>query len=242
MRAMPAVFVLIWSTGFVVARYGMPHAPPLRFLALRFALSMLRLRRCGSLLARAALAARPRAVAASGRHRRADACRLPGRRVGAVKAGAGRRHGGADRRPAAGADGAVGVAHAAAGSRVAARQWVGLVLGLAGLLLVVWHKLGRGEVTAWNLSLCADGAAGASPPARCTRSASSRLATCAPPAWCSCWRALLVTLPLALLETEADAAATPRADRRHGLVGAGADAGRQLAAVPADPARCGHRA
>ena len=51
--AMPAVFVLIWSTGFVVARYGMPHAPPLGFLALRYALSVWP-SRCGSLLARAA--------------------------------------------------------------------------------------------------------------------------------------------------------------------------------------------
>jgi len=39
-RAMPVVFVLIWSTGFVVARLGMPHAPPLTFLAWRFALSI----------------------------------------------------------------------------------------------------------------------------------------------------------------------------------------------------------
>jgi drug/metabolite transporter (DMT)-like permease len=35
--AMPFVFVLIWSTGFVVARFGLPYAPPLIFLALRFA-------------------------------------------------------------------------------------------------------------------------------------------------------------------------------------------------------------
>ena len=40
-RAMPAVFVLIWSTGFIVARYGMPHAPPMSFLAVRYALSIL---------------------------------------------------------------------------------------------------------------------------------------------------------------------------------------------------------
>lgn len=33
LRAMPWVFVLIWSTGFIVARYGMPHAPPMSFLA-----------------------------------------------------------------------------------------------------------------------------------------------------------------------------------------------------------------
>jgi drug/metabolite transporter (DMT)-like permease len=38
---MPGVFVLIWSTGFVVARFGMPFAPPMGFLAWRFALSVL---------------------------------------------------------------------------------------------------------------------------------------------------------------------------------------------------------
>ena len=38
-RAIPVVFVLIWSTGFVVARLGMPHAPPLSFLVWRYALS-----------------------------------------------------------------------------------------------------------------------------------------------------------------------------------------------------------
>jgi drug/metabolite transporter (DMT)-like permease len=37
---MPAVFVLIWSTGFIVARYGMPYAPPFTFLAVRYALSI----------------------------------------------------------------------------------------------------------------------------------------------------------------------------------------------------------
>ncbi len=41
LRAMPWVFVLIWSTGFIVARYGMPHAPPFKFLAVRYALSIL---------------------------------------------------------------------------------------------------------------------------------------------------------------------------------------------------------
>lgn len=34
--SMPWVFVLIWSTGFVVARYGLPYAEPLTFLLLRF--------------------------------------------------------------------------------------------------------------------------------------------------------------------------------------------------------------
>ncbi|MDP2018836.1 EamA family transporter, partial [Hydrogenophaga sp.] len=41
LRAMPWVFVLIWSTGFIVARYGMPHAPPMKFLAVRYGHSIL---------------------------------------------------------------------------------------------------------------------------------------------------------------------------------------------------------
>jgi drug/metabolite transporter (DMT)-like permease len=39
-RTAPALFVLIWSTGFIVAKYGMPHAPPMSFLAWRYALSL----------------------------------------------------------------------------------------------------------------------------------------------------------------------------------------------------------
>jgi drug/metabolite transporter (DMT)-like permease len=34
---MPLLFVLIWSTGFIVAKYAAPHAPPLTFLLYRFA-------------------------------------------------------------------------------------------------------------------------------------------------------------------------------------------------------------
>ncbi|HJV85427.1 MAG TPA: DMT family transporter [Noviherbaspirillum sp.] len=33
----PFIFVLIWSTGFIVAKFGLPYAPPLTFLLLRFA-------------------------------------------------------------------------------------------------------------------------------------------------------------------------------------------------------------
>ncbi len=36
LRATPAVFVLIWSTGFIVAKFGLPYSSPLWFLNLRF--------------------------------------------------------------------------------------------------------------------------------------------------------------------------------------------------------------
>ncbi len=36
-RLIPVIFVFVWSTGFIVARYGMPYAEPMTFLFLRFA-------------------------------------------------------------------------------------------------------------------------------------------------------------------------------------------------------------
>jgi drug/metabolite transporter (DMT)-like permease len=35
----PALFVLLWSTGFVGAKYGLPYAEPFTFLALRLLLA-----------------------------------------------------------------------------------------------------------------------------------------------------------------------------------------------------------
>ncbi|MDF1606661.1 DMT family transporter [Hoeflea sp. YIM 152468] len=38
-RIAPALFVLLWSTGWIVAKYASPHADPLTFLSMRFALA-----------------------------------------------------------------------------------------------------------------------------------------------------------------------------------------------------------
>lgn len=38
--AVPALFVLLWSTGWVVAKYAILHADPLTFLALRYAVAI----------------------------------------------------------------------------------------------------------------------------------------------------------------------------------------------------------
>ena len=35
-NAFPLVFVLLWSTGFIGARLGLPHAEPLTFLLIRY--------------------------------------------------------------------------------------------------------------------------------------------------------------------------------------------------------------
>lgn len=150
--AMPIVFVLIWSTGFIVARYGMPHAPPLKFLALRYALSLL----CFGLWIALSRPAWPRGRAQWG-HLAMTGLLIHAGYLGgvwaAVKAGIG----------AGTVALLVGLqpvltalwvtrtgSHA---EHVTRRQWLGLALGFTGLLLVVTPKLGSGEITGWNLCL-----------------------------------------------------------------------------------------
>lgn len=41
LAAMPAVFVLLWSTGFIGAKFGLPFAEPFTFLFIRFVLTLL---------------------------------------------------------------------------------------------------------------------------------------------------------------------------------------------------------
>ncbi len=40
-RYFPALFVVLWSTGFIGARLGMPHAEPMSFLSLRYFIAIL---------------------------------------------------------------------------------------------------------------------------------------------------------------------------------------------------------
>jgi drug/metabolite transporter (DMT)-like permease len=152
-RIMPLVFVLIWSTGFVVARYGMPHAPPMSFLALRYLLSVV----CFLVWIGWAEAAWPRTRSQWG-HLALTGVLMHGGYLGGVWAAV--KHGiGAGTvalivglQPLLTALWVSG-SGAAQGHRVTARQWLGLLLGLAGLVLVVWHKLGGGELGALNLAL-----------------------------------------------------------------------------------------
>lgn len=155
LRAMPAVFVLIWSTGFVVARYGMPHAPPLSFLAWRYALSVAAF----AVWIAWAKPAWPRGTA-QWLHLGATGALMHAGYLGgvwaAVKAGI----------PAGTVSLIVGLqpvltalwvsltlGRGGLEHRVSARQWLGLGLGLAGLVLVVGRKFGLGEVTPPNLAL-----------------------------------------------------------------------------------------
>jgi drug/metabolite transporter (DMT)-like permease len=199
-RAMPALFVLIWSTGFVVARYGMPHAPPLTFLSWRYVLSIA----CFAVWVTLARAPWPHGrqqwwhLAVSGALMHAG---YLGGVWAAVKAGIG----------AGTVALIVGLqpvltavwvsATASATHRVSAQQWLGLLLGFAGLLLVVWRKLGTGELSALNLSLSLLALAcitvGTLYQKRFVAPGDVRSAGCV-----QLIAALAVTLPFALLETE----------------------------------------
>jgi len=148
---MPAVFVLIWSTGFVVARYGMPHAPPLGFLALRYALSVLAFGIWISL----SRAAWPVGRAQWG-HLAVSGLLMHAGYLGGVWAAVKAGIGAGTVALIVGLQPVLTAAwlSATGGSRsIAPRQWAGLLLGFAGLLLVVGHKLGAGEVTTVNFSL-----------------------------------------------------------------------------------------
>lgn len=199
-RAMPAVFVLIWSTGFVVARLGMPHAPPFGFLAWRYALSVL------LFLAWVGVsrAAWPRGRAQWG-HLAVTGVLMHGGYLGGVWAAV---KGGLGAGTAALIVGlqplltAVWMSMRGPGHHVGARQWLGLVLGLAGLLLVVLHRLGSGQATAVNLALAVGALASITAG---TLYQKGRVAPCdvRTAAVVQLLAAFAVTAPLALLETEA---------------------------------------
>ena len=197
-RAMPAVFVLIWSTGFIVARYGMPHSPPMKFLALRYALSVL----CFALWAVAARAAWPRGRA-QWTHLAVTGVLMHAGYLGGVWAavklgmGAGLVALLVGLQPVLTA-----VWISSRGGTVAWRQWAGLGFGLVGLLLVVWQKLGLGEVHLSNLALALGAlvsiTAGTLYQKRFVAPCDGRPAHQGPLV-----AAFVVTMPLALLEAEA---------------------------------------
>ncbi|MGJ7501809.1 DMT family transporter [Variovorax sp. ZT5P49] len=150
LRAMPAVFVLIWSTGFIVARYGMPYAPPLKFLAVRYALSLA----CFGVWVALARVEWPKQRAQWG-HLAVTGILMQAGYLGGVWAAV---HAGMGAGLVALLVGIQPVLTAVwmsfNGGRITGRQWAGLVLGFAGLVLVVSRKFGQGaEVNALTMTL-----------------------------------------------------------------------------------------
>ena len=201
---MPAVFVVIWSTGFVVAKYGLPYAPPLTFLSIRYALSLL----CFLVWIALARVTWPQGrqqwlhLAASGVLIHAGY--LSGVWV-AIKAGMGSGLAAliVGLQPVLTALWVSSMASSAGGEKVSQRQWLGLALGLGGLVLVVSRKFGdTQEVTAFTLVAITIAllsiTAGTLYQKRFVAPADVRGANAVQIA-----AAFAVTLPLALFETEA---------------------------------------
>lgn len=196
---MPIVFVLVWSTGFIVARFGMPNSPPMSFLAMRYALSIA----CflpWILLARVPWPQGRMAFV----HLAVTGLLIQAGYLGgvwaAVKIGMG-----------AGLIALIvglqplltAVWISARGGSVTRAQWLGLALGLGGLVLVVSHKLEAGhEASLTSLALGIFALASITcgtlyqkrHVAPCDVRSASVVQLCA---------ALVVTLPLTLLEPEA---------------------------------------
>jgi drug/metabolite transporter (DMT)-like permease len=142
----PALFVLLWSTGFVFAKLGIAYAEPFTFLALRFAI-VTALTGAVALCMRAPWPRTPREIG----HFAVTGLLMHGLYLGgtyaAIDAGV----------PAGIAALIVGVqplltatvVGPVLGERVRALQWVGLVLGFAGIALVMWEKLVLDDVAWW---------------------------------------------------------------------------------------------
>jgi len=136
--AFPFLFVLLWSTGFIAAKYGLAYAPPLTFLLYRFVLVVVLM----GIVAVATRAVWPATLKEVG-HVAVSAWLVHGIYLGGVLSAIA---GGMSAGMAAMLVGlqpilTVLLARGWLGERVVPRQWLGLALGLAGVWLVVRHKV-----------------------------------------------------------------------------------------------------
>lgn len=142
--AMPALFVFLWATGFIGGKFGLPYAEPFTFLGFRFSI-VLALLVGISLVTRAPWPSDPRLFA----HIAFSGVLVHAVYVGGVfsslKLGLSTGVSAliVGMQPVLTAVIAVWFL----GERVRARQWAGLALGFAGIMLVVSGKLTLGDIS-----------------------------------------------------------------------------------------------
>lgn len=144
----PLFFVFLWSTGFIVAKFGLPYAPPLTFLLLRYACAV------AVLAPLVWLVKAPWPKGKAGHIAVAGLLLHGGYLAGvwcAIKLGM----------PAGLSALIVGMqpvltAFAAplVGERVTPRQWLGLLFGIGGVALVVYAKISLAGLTWQAVALC----------------------------------------------------------------------------------------
>lgn len=146
----PASFVVLWATGFIGARYAMPWAEPFTFLAARFVIAALLL--AGLML----VLGSKRATRAEALHATVSGILMHGIYLGAVFWAIHRGM------PAGLSALIVGLqplitavlAGRFLGEDILPRHWAGLAVGLVGVIIVLWPKLGAlgGGVTPETLT------------------------------------------------------------------------------------------
>ena len=149
MRIVPLAFIVIWSSGYVVARFGLPYAPPLYFLCVRYVGVILFM----GLLAAAGRASWPASWTDTGHIAVAGLAIQAGYLGGvwcAIELGmpAGLAALIVNTQPILTA-----VISGMLGERVTRRQWAGLLLGFLGVLLVVSNKISTGGLSVGATSL-----------------------------------------------------------------------------------------
>lgn len=149
-QAMPFVFVLLWSTGFIGAKFGLPYAEPLTFLLWRFVI-LVALLVPFALLTRAAW---PKSWRLAG-HIAVSGLLVHAGYLGGVFVAIGL---GVSAGLASLVVGLQPLLTAAVvgpllGEVVAPRQWLGLILGLGGVVMVVSEKVAAGGTgfDAWGM-------------------------------------------------------------------------------------------
>jgi drug/metabolite transporter (DMT)-like permease len=144
----PALFVILWSTGFIVAKFGLPYAPPLTFLLLRFLSVLVILVPCVIVLRAPWPTGKMWHIAFAGLLMQAG---YLGGVWCAIKLGM-----------PAGLSALIvgmqpiltGVAAPLIGESVRPRQWLGLLFGLAGVGLVVAAKIHLAGLSVASILLC----------------------------------------------------------------------------------------
>lgn len=153
LAATPALFVVLWSTGFIGAKFGLPYTEPFTFLAVRLLIAAGLL----SLLAwsmRAPWPREPRLIA----HITVAGLLVHAGYLGGVfyAIAQGMSAGVVSIIVAVQPLLTAGLAGRLLGERVGPQQWFGLVLGLLGVLLVVWSRLSNeGSLQALTAALIA---------------------------------------------------------------------------------------
>jgi len=146
----PALFVLLWSTGFIGARYGLPYIEPLTFLAVRMAFVVLIM----AALAKIADVQRPDAAEVG--HSLVAGSLVHGLYLGGVftAISQGVPAGISALIPGLQPIVTATIANRFMGERVTPVQWIGLALGLVGVLLVLHDRsiVVAGSVLGWVAS------------------------------------------------------------------------------------------